>query len=58
MLKWIKNGCQLAWLINPEKEEVIIYRSNGSVEIIKGFHNKLSGENILPDFELNPEIFQ
>ena len=58
MLKWIENSCELAWLINPEKEEVIIYRSNGSIEIIKGYHNKLSGENILPDFELNLQIFQ
>ena len=56
MLKWIENGCQLAWLINPEKEELLIYRSNGSIEIIKGFHNKLSGKNILPEFELDLQL--
>ena len=53
MLKWIENGCELAWLIIPEKQEAHIYRSNGSIEIIKGFDKKISGENILPGFELN-----
>jgi len=58
MLKWIENGCELAWLINPEKKEAIIYRNNGSIEIVKGFQNKLSGENTLPGFELDLQIFQ
>ncbi len=58
MLKWIENGCELAWLINPEKKEVIIYRNNGSIEIVKGFQNKLSGETILPGFELDLQILQ
>ena len=53
MLKWIENGCELAWLIIPEKQEAHIYRSNGSIEIIQGFDKKLSGENILPGFELD-----
>jgi Uma2 family endonuclease len=53
MLKWIENGCKLAWLIIPEKKESHIYRANGSTEIIKGFDKKLSGENILPGFELD-----
>ncbi len=53
MLKWIENGCELAWLIIPEKQEAHIYRSNGSIEIIQGFDKKLSGENILPGFEFD-----
>lgn len=53
MLKWIENGCELAWLIIPEKEEAHIYRSNGSIEILQGFDRKLSGENILPGFEMD-----
>lgn len=53
MLKWIENGCKLAWLLIPEKEEAHIYRNNGSIEIVKGFNKKLSGENLLPDFELD-----
>ena len=53
LLKWIENGCELAWLIIPEKQEAHIYRSNGSIEIILGFDKKLSGENILPRFEFD-----
>jgi len=53
MLKWIENGCKLAWLIIPEKQEAHIYRSNGSIEIIQGFDKKLSGENVLTGFELD-----
>jgi Uma2 family endonuclease len=56
MLKWIENGCQLAWLIIPEKEEAHIYRVDGSIEIVKGFNKKLSGENILTLFTLDLRI--
>ncbi len=58
MLKWIENGCKLAWLLIPEKEEAHIYRNDGSIEIVKGFNNKLSGENILPGFELDLSILK
>lgn len=50
--EWIANGCRLGWLINPETETVYIYRGNGEIQIIKGFDNSLSGEDVLPDFEL------
>lgn len=53
MHKWIDNGCQLAWLIFPKAEEVRIYRANGTVDLIVGFDNVLSGENILPNLEFN-----
>lgn len=58
MLKWIENGCQLAWLIIPEKQEAHIYRADGSIEIIKGFDKKLSGENILAGFQLDLSILR
>ncbi len=58
MLQWIENGAALAWLIDPEKEQVFIYRADNSVEIMNGFTNKLSGENILPGFELDLQIIQ
>ncbi|MDQ6845006.1 MAG: Uma2 family endonuclease [Bacteroidota bacterium] len=53
MHKWIKNGCALAWLINPQDRTVMIFRKNGSIDKIDGFHNTLSGEDVLPGFELN-----
>lgn len=49
MHKWIDNGCQLAWLLFPKGEEVRIFRANGTVDLIVGFDNVLSGENILPN---------
>ncbi len=49
MHKWIDNGCQLAWLIFPKGEEVRVFRANGTVDLIIGFDNILSGENILPN---------
>ena len=53
MEKWIENGVLLAWLIVPQSQQVFIYRKDGSVDIIRSFNTKLSGENILPDFELD-----
>jgi|SRR6185312_3974779 len=56
MDKWIKNGCALAWLINPENKTVLIFRKNGSIEKIEGFQSTLSGEDILPGFELDLSV--
>jgi Uma2 family endonuclease len=53
MHKWIDNGCQLAWLIFPKGEEVRIFRANGTVDLIQGFDNILSGENVLPNLEFD-----
>lgn len=50
---WIANGVRLAWLIDPIKERVWIYRADGSVEDVHGFNRVLSGEDVLPGFELN-----
>lgn len=52
MHKWIENGCSLAWRINPENKTVFIFRKDGTVDKIKGFNNILSGEDVLPGFEL------
>ncbi len=46
------NGCQLSWLIDPEAENVYIYRADGTRDIVHGFDNIISGETILPGFEL------
>ncbi|WP_199727435.1 Uma2 family endonuclease [Hanamia caeni] len=56
MNKWIENGCSLAWLINPEDKIAFIYRKDGTVDKITGFENIVSGEDILPGFELNLSI--
>lgn len=50
---WIENGCQLAWLIDPQEEKVYIYRPSEEVEIVTGFSSSLSGEKVLPEFSFD-----
>lgn len=58
MEEWMENGTQLGWLIDPQAQKVYIYRENGE-RIIQDFSQKLSGEGVLPAFELNlSEIFK
>lgn len=58
MNEWIGNGCLLAWLINLDEQEVEIYRPHKNAERLKGFETKLSGEEILPGFELDLTILK
>ena len=51
--EWMENGCRLAWLINPNAEEVVIYRTNGEREVVEGFDKHVSGEGVLPGFMLD-----
>jgi|GEM_PF-78375 Uma2 family endonuclease len=53
MEKWRHNGVQLGWLIDVANETVHVYRSNGTDSAVTGFNNKLSGEDVLPGFELD-----
>lgn len=53
MTEYISNGVRLAWLIDPLAEQVSIYRANGEVEIFDD-PETVSGEDVLPGFELNP----
>lgn len=50
---WIANGVRLAWLIDPYEEKAYIYRADGSIEIVKDFNGKLSGEDVLPSLEID-----
>ena len=52
MLVWIENGTRLAWLIDPGEERAHIYRADGRRDVIDGFDNAASGEDVLPDFKL------
>ena len=58
MLEWIESGVRLAWLINPKDKQSIIYRSNGTIEIIDGFENVLNGEDVAPGFEFDLKILR
>jgi Uma2 family endonuclease len=53
MESYLKNGALLGWLIDPETETVWIFRADGSRDEVQGFDQKLSGESLLPGFELD-----
>lgn len=55
MLEYLNSGLSLGWLINPQDQQVQIYRPNQQVEIID-FPVSLSGEDILPGFILDLPI--
>nr|WP_265266491.1 Uma2 family endonuclease [Spirulina subsalsa] len=50
--EYIDNGTQLGWLINPQQEQVEIYRPSQGVEIWPN-SRPLAGENVLPGFVLD-----
>ncbi len=52
MREYLEAGVKLAWLINPQQQQVEIYRSGQAVEA-KNLPAELSGEDILPGFTLN-----
>ncbi len=52
MLEYRANGVRLGWLINPQQQQVEIYRPEQEVEILQS-PTTLSGEDVLPGFILN-----
>lgn len=50
MIRWIKNGVRLGWLIYPKKRLTYVYRADGTVTKVEGFDNTLSGEDVLEGF--------
>ncbi|MCU0443345.1 MAG: Uma2 family endonuclease [Microscillaceae bacterium] len=53
MQEYMACGCQLAWQIDADSQRVMIYRADGSQTEIKGFNQKISGENVLNGLELD-----
>ncbi len=54
MREYIDNGSLLGWLINPQDNQVEIYRTGQAVKILEN-PTQLSGEDVLPGFSLNLE---
>jgi Uma2 family endonuclease len=52
MREYLANGVQLGWLIDPEHQQVEIYRPNQPVEILLNPIN-ISGSDLLPGFVLD-----
>ncbi|NEO99513.1 MAG: Uma2 family endonuclease [Symploca sp. SIO2E9] len=54
MEEYRENGTRLSWLINRQSRQIEIYRQTQEVEILDS-PMSLSGEDVLPGFELNLE---
>ncbi|MEO0933767.1 MAG: Uma2 family endonuclease [Cyanobacteria bacterium J06641_2] len=52
MLEYMDAGVKLGWLINPQEQQVEIYRQGVDVEV-RSLPTKLSGGSFLPGFELS-----
>ncbi|MEM6434022.1 MAG: Uma2 family endonuclease [Cyanobacteria bacterium P01_D01_bin.115] len=50
--EYLENGLQLGWLINPQDQQVEIYRPSQTAEILDA-PTTLSADPILPGFQLN-----
>lgn len=46
---WLRAGCQLVWVVDPERREVRVYRADGSVAVVEE-GGAVDGEAVLPGF--------
>jgi Uma2 family endonuclease len=51
MTKWLLNGAKLAWLIDPERQLVAVYRPGGLPEVHHN-PNSMQGNGVIAGFEL------
>ncbi len=56
MREYMDAGVQLGWLINPQQQQVEIYRQGQDVEV-RNLPTELSGENVLPGFNLSLSLY-
>lgn len=56
MQEYMDAGVQLGWLINPQQQQVEIYRPGENVEM-RNLPTDLSGENLLPGFNLSLSLY-
>jgi len=56
MREYLDAGVRLGWLINPQQQQVEIYRLGQVVEV-RNLPTELLGENVLPGFSLSLDIY-
>jgi Uma2 family endonuclease len=44
---WLKAGTQLVWVIDPDRREARVHRTNGTVSVVNE-SDELDGEDVLP----------
>ena len=54
MQEYMSSGIQLGWLINPQENQVEVYRPDRAIEVLQS-PRMVSGESILPGFSLDLE---
>jgi Uma2 family endonuclease len=57
MDEYLENGALLGFLIDPVQQKAWIYRPQMAPELVEDFSGNLSGENVLPGFELPLSAF-
>jgi Uma2 family endonuclease len=50
MEEWLANGVRLGWLIDPGTQTSWVYRPGQPAQMVQGFDQSLSGEDVLPGF--------
>jgi len=53
MEEWIANSTRLGWLLDVQNEQAYIYRAEGSMEVVEGFNQPLTGKDVMPGFTLD-----
>lgn len=56
MQEYLDAGVQLGWLINPQQQQVEIYRQAQDIEV-RNLPTELSGEDVLPGFSLSLSLY-
>lgn len=56
MQEYLESGVRLSWLLNPQDQQVEIYRQ-GQEKEVRSLPTLLSGETVLPGFELQVDRF-
>ncbi len=49
LVEYFDNGCQLAWVINPDERSVVVYRQPQPERLLK-LTDSLDGEDVIPGF--------
>lgn len=57
MQEYMQSGVRLGWLINPQDQQVEIYRQ-GQAKEVRSLPTELSGESVLPGFRLQVKPFE
>jgi Uma2 family endonuclease len=57
MQEYLNSGVRLAWMFNPQEQQVEIYRQ-GQPKETRLLATELSGESVLPGFLLTVERFE